>query len=65
LAAYQKTLIGIADSKQNPQKDNTMATPSKSSKAGSAKKAKVKVSDLKPTKDAKGGALRRKPSLQH
>lgn len=30
----------------------------KTSKAGSGKKAQVKVSDLKPKKDAKGGVSR-------
>lgn len=32
-----------------------MATSTKSSKAGGAKKPQVKVSDMKPAKDAKGG----------
>ena len=35
-----------------------MATSSKTAKSGSAKKAQVKVGDLKPAKDAKGGGRR-------
>lgn len=35
-----------------------MATPKKSSKTSGTKKAQVKVSDLKPVKDAKGGGRR-------
>ncbi len=35
-----------------------MPTKNKSSKGSSAKKSQVKMKDLKPTKDAKGGLTR-------
>jgi hypothetical protein len=39
-----------------------MAAASKSAKAGGAKKTQVKIGDMKPAKDAKGGG---KASARH